>query len=71
MAITIEVNGLSCPEPIIKVNEAISKEEFPITVLVDSEVVIENISRFVNKKGYGIIRAQGDEIVSLTIDSKN
>lgn len=70
MAITIDVNGLSCPEPIIRVNDAICKSKFPITVLADSEVVIENITRLVFKKGYEIVKAEGDEIVSLTINNK-
>lgn len=69
MAITIDAFGLSCPQPIILVDNAIKKNLFPITVLTDSSVVVENISRFVKRKGFRLSKNYGDEVVSLIIDN--
>lgn len=69
MAVTIDAFGLSCPQPVIMVDKAIKDEMFPITVLTNSSVVIENVSRFALRKGLTLSRNYGDEVVSLIIDN--
>lgn len=69
MATTIETSGLSCPQPVIMVKRAINKKQFPITVLIDNEVVMENVSRFAMSCGYDICRNEGDGVTSLVISS--
>ncbi len=69
MAVTIETFGLSCPQPVIMVKDAIKEKNFPITVLIDSEVVLENVSRFVKREGLSLNRNYGDGLVSLVISS--
>lgn len=69
MAVTIETFGLSCPQPVILVKKAIDENKFPITVLIDSEVVLENVSRLVKRMGLSFSRSYGDGLVSLVISS--
>ena len=53
--IEVDVRGFSCPIPVVKTRKAI--EENPnetITVLVESAVSKENVSRLAQSKGYSI-----------------
>ncbi|MCD5383386.1 sulfurtransferase TusA family protein [candidate division WOR-3 bacterium] len=53
--IEIDVRGFSCPIPVVKTNKAIdASPNEPITVLVESSVSKENISRLAQSKGYSI-----------------
>ena len=51
----IDVRGFSCPIPIVKIKKAI--EESPdeaLTVLAESAVSRENVSRLAQSKGYSV-----------------
>ena len=51
--IEVDVRGFSCPIPVVRIKKAI--EENPnkiITVLVESAVSKENVSRLAQSKGY-------------------
>ena len=53
--IEVDVRGFSCPIPVVKTKKAI--EENPneiITVLVESAVSKENVSRLAQSKGYSV-----------------
>ena len=53
--IEIDVRGFSCPIPVVRTRKAI--EENPkdiLTVLVESAVSKENVSRLAQSKGYSI-----------------
>ena len=53
--IEVDARGLSCPIPVVKTKKAI--EENPkdmITVLVDSAVSKENVSRLAKSEGYSV-----------------
>lgn len=55
MSNTIDARGRSCPEPVIMTKNFIDKspaENF--SILVDSHVAVENITRFATGKGYNI-----------------
>lgn len=55
MANIIDARGRSCPEPVIMTKMAISqnpKDNFQI--LVDTNVAVENITRFATGKGYKV-----------------
>ena len=53
--IEVDVRGFSCPIPVVKTKKAI--EENPkdmITVLVESAVSKENVSRLAESRGYSV-----------------
>jgi tRNA 2-thiouridine synthesizing protein A len=53
--VEVDVRGFSCPIPVVRTNKAI--EENPnetVTVLVESSVTKENVSRLAQSKGYSI-----------------
>ena len=53
--VKVDVRGFSCPIPVVRTKKAI--EENPnekITVLVESVVSKENVSRLAQSKGYAI-----------------
>ena len=61
---TIDARGLPCPQPVIRTKEAldeISKGEV-IIVLVDSEVSLENIKKFLSAQGHRLleVKKEGD-----------
>ena len=53
--IEVDVRGLSCPIPVVKTKKAIDgNPNEPITVLVESEVSRENVSRLAKSRGYSV-----------------
>lgn len=51
----VDARGRSCPEPVIMTKNAVeSNPNEPIQVLVDAQVAVENITRFVKGKGYEV-----------------
>lgn len=51
----IDARGRSCPEPVIMTKNEIDKNNSKsFKVLVDTHVAVENITRFVEGKGYNI-----------------
>jgi tRNA 2-thiouridine synthesizing protein A len=53
--IEVDVRGFSCPIPVVRTNKAIKENPSePVTVLVESSVSKENISRLAQSNGYSI-----------------
>ena len=50
---TVDVRGLSCPEPVLKLKQVIDSSN-EIELLVDSQVCVENCTRFAESKGFGV-----------------
>jgi tRNA 2-thiouridine synthesizing protein A len=61
--VEVDVRGLSCPIPVVRVREAIEAspgEE--LSVLADSEVVVENVSRMATSRGFtATVEETGDD----------
>ena len=53
MSKVIDARGLSCPEPAIQTGRTL-KDYDEITVIVDDEVAVQNISTGVKKRGYDV-----------------
>ncbi|MBU2610739.1 MAG: sulfurtransferase TusA family protein [Chloroflexi bacterium] len=67
MTKTVDARGLSCPQPVMLVQDAIKEGEFPIEVLVDTVTSRENVFRMVKSKSLQVdFVAEGDEF-KLTI----
>ncbi len=67
--IQIDVQGLSCPQPVLNVSKVLSKlENGVVEVLSDSETSCENITRMARKTGWQVeIIKQTSEIFKIII----
>ena len=53
--IEIDVRGFSCPIPVVKTRKAIDENpDQPVTVLVETAVSRENVSRMAQSRGYSV-----------------
>jgi tRNA 2-thiouridine synthesizing protein A len=51
----VDARGLSCPQPVMMVNQAIKKQgKRTVEVLVDSATALENVSRLGKSAGWNI-----------------
>ena len=58
----VDARGMSCPMPVVMVQKEV-KENHPeeLTVLVDNQCAVENVSRFAGSQGYKVeVKADGD-----------
>ena len=53
--VEVDVRGFSCPIPVVKTKKAIEGNPGePVTVLVETVVSKENVSRLAESKGYSV-----------------
>jgi tRNA 2-thiouridine synthesizing protein A len=53
--VEVDARGFSCPIPVVKIMHALENNPGePVTILVDSEVSRENVSRLAQSKGYTV-----------------
>lgn len=59
----IDARGLSCPIPVVMVQQAVRKDApASLEVLVDARVAVENISRYAAGEGYQVsVREEGPD----------
>ncbi len=51
----LDACGLTCPAPVLLVKDALElSSESKLTILVDNEASLENVSRFLGSKGYTV-----------------
>lgn len=50
----IDARGRSCPEPVIMTMKAVDSGDKKLKIIVDTNVAVENISRFANSRGFKI-----------------
>ena len=62
----VDANGLSCPEPVLKLKQVIDGAD-EIKVLVDSQVCVENCTRFARAKGFNVSVAGGSGQYTMTL----
>ena len=68
----IDCRGMACPLPVVnakKAAEALSNGDM-LTVQVDNEIAVQNLSRFAEHKGFGVTaekKAEKDYAVVMTI----
>jgi TusA-related sulfurtransferase len=51
---TVDARGYACPQPVVMTKKAIEKHGVPVTVLVDENAPLENVSRFAANSGYKV-----------------
>ena len=53
--VEVDVRGLSCPIPVVKTKKAMDRNpDEPITVLVETTVSKENVSRLAQNRNYSV-----------------
>ena len=62
----VDACGLSCPEPVLKLKQVIDGAD-EIEVFVDSQVCVENCSRFARSKGFGVSVSGGNGSYTMTL----
>lgn len=50
----IDARGLSCPEPVILTKKGIADGPKELKVIVDNNVSMENVSRYLKSSGYAV-----------------
>lgn len=66
MSKVVDVRGLSCPQPVILVQNAINEGIFPIEVLIDSVTSRENVRRMATRLGCSVdVTEKDDEFVMV------
>jgi len=63
---TIDACGLSCPEPVLKLKKVIDEAD-EIELLVDSQVCVENCTRFAKAKGFDVMVSGGSGQYTMTL----
>lgn len=64
----IDARGLSCPTPVVMVQQAVKKSApASLEVLVDANVAVENITRFARSQGYAVSVARDGPDFHMTL----
>jgi selenium metabolism protein YedF len=66
--ICLDCKGLPCPQPVLRCREAIDTSGLEgFSVVVDNEAARENVSRFLDQKGYeASVAAEGEGVYTIT-----
>ena len=64
---TIDARGLSCPEPVILISQAMKSGEAAYEIKVDNRVSRENVTRYAEHQGYKVDVTEADGEYTLAI----
>jgi TusA-related sulfurtransferase len=63
----LDACGLSCPEPVIMISQAMKSGEAAYEILVDNRVSRENVTRYAEHQGYRVSVTENDGEYTLVI----
>ena len=63
----LDARGLSCPEPVIMISQAMKSGEAAYEILVDNRVSRENVTRYAEHQGYRVSVTENDCEYTLVI----
>ena len=63
----VDARGLSCPEPVILISQAMKSGENAYKITVDNRVSKENVTRYAEHQGYKVSVTEADGEFTLTI----
>jgi selenium metabolism protein YedF len=67
-SVKLDMRGKPCPAPVVETKKALeSVDEGIITVIVDSEVSKNNVTRFVAKSGYSADVSEENGVYTITV----
>ena len=64
----LDARGLSCPEPVIMIREAMKSKASSYEMMVDNHAAKENVSRFAMHQGYkvSVTEKNGEYTLKMT-----
>lgn len=63
----LDACGLSCPEPVIMISNAMKSGDSAYEIKVDNRVSRENVTRYAEHQGYSVSVAESDGEYTLKI----
>ncbi len=63
----VDARGLSCPEPVILISQAMKSGENTYEITVDNRVSKENVTRYAEHQGYKVSVTEANGEFTLTI----
>ena len=63
----IDARGLSCPEPVILISQAMKSDENAYEITVDNRVSKENVTRYASHEGYHVTVTERQDDFLLNI----
>lgn len=63
----IDARGLSCPEPVIMIRDAMKSKDAAYEVIVDNPTSRENVTRYAEHQGYKVAVTEKDGEYTLSI----
>lgn len=66
----IDARGLSCPQPVILVSEAMKSGSDEYKILVDSPTPKENITRYAESHGYSVSVEENNGEFTMTLKKR-
>ncbi len=64
----LDARGLSCPEPVIMIKNAIASNESRYQIMVDNRTSVENITRFGEHNGFKVSYTENDGDYVITLE---
>lgn len=58
----VDTRGLSCPQPVLMVLNELTTTEGPLSVLVDNDCSLENVSRAAVNRGFSVEASPVDKM---------
>lgn len=65
---SLDARGLSCPEPVIMIRNAMNTKEAAYEIIVDNPTSRENVTRYAEHQGYHVTVTEegGEYTLSIT-----
>jgi len=64
---TLDARGLSCPEPVVILRQAMMSGDAAYEILVDNQTSKENVTRYAEHQGYKVSSTEKDGEFTLSI----
>ena len=53
---TLDARGLSCPEPVVMISQAMASKADSYRMIVDAVAARENVTRYAQSQGYTVLK---------------
>ena len=63
----VDARGLSCPEPVILISQAMKSGDIEYEIMVDNRVSRENVTRYAEHQGYKVSVTEADGEFTVAI----
>ena len=64
----LDARGLSCPEPVIMIRQAMASKENAYQIIVDNVASRENVTRYAEHQGYKVTVSDNNGEYTLSIN---